>query len=406
MFSEFRFSLAFRARFICTQQVPAPKQPINTPEPGFISKAMAVSLSAWVRLCRQTLLSNRTSPIKLQLCMGNESADLDSLCSSLCFAYYRAQTHAHILPLWQVARDDIALRGDAHWLFSTAPALHGLADDMPCIPDDVPALLAVAGPDRPTSVLTDHNAPTFRWPSSSAAAARTLNTDSGNSNSSSSSSTFADTPLPVTAIIDHHVDAGLFPDAAPRVVESAGSCCTLVAHALHADAQWGRPLLLGAAMGTSSSSSSASATSTATSTPVEQTGLAATGGDDAAWMSTAPADDADRAAWAAFLAPAPPVTLLLLAAILVDTANLTAACTTSQDRAAVAFLLPPLRWSQATAERYLSNHYFLFIFLPFGSTCLLPSSSRCVLFLFSFVHLTLDSGSGPVSARPGSTSRI
>ncbi|KND87219.1 putative exopolyphosphatase [Tolypocladium ophioglossoides CBS 100239] len=156
------------------------------------------SLKSFLATARSTLkapASQRPSP--LTFVVGNESADLDSLCCAILYAYLRSHAPPHSLhiPLANLPRADLGLRTEM------TAVLHrvGLA------PADLPTLceLPAALPPRDTRwLLVDHNALTGP-----------LRCFAGR----------------VVGCVDHHVDEGVVrADARPRVVEPCGSCMSLV----------------------------------------------------------------------------------------------------------------------------------------------------------------------------------
>ncbi|KAI1083453.1 DHH phosphoesterase [Whalleya microplaca] len=160
------------------------------------------TLKAFLATARAALTappSNRSTP--LHFVVGNESADLDSLCSALILAYFRTHTPPHTLhiPLCHLPRSDLALRPE----FTAALAGASLA------PDDVLTLSELPSPAdlRPEDsrwLLVDHNAMTG---------------DLGRVYGSA-----------VVGCIDHHEDEGVVArgGAAVRVLEKSGSCMSLV----------------------------------------------------------------------------------------------------------------------------------------------------------------------------------
>ncbi|KAK2031313.1 exopolyphosphatase [Colletotrichum zoysiae] len=161
-----------------------------------------VSLGAFLARARSALTApapQRASP--LTLVVGNESADLDSLCSAVVYAYLRTHAPPHTLhiPVSNLPRDDLKLRTE----MAAALAHARLSPDDLLTLDDVPADLA---PRDARWVLVDHNALTGDL------AAR-----------------FAGR---VVGCVDHHADEGAVPRDAgpdePRVVETCGSCSSLV----------------------------------------------------------------------------------------------------------------------------------------------------------------------------------
>ncbi|KAH0434167.1 exopolyphosphatase [Colletotrichum camelliae] len=159
------------------------------------------SLRAFLASARSALVApaaQRKSP--LTLVVGNESADLDSLCSAVIYAYLRTTNPPHTLhiPISNLPRDDLKLRPEM-----TAALAH--ADLKPAdllTLDDIPPSLPA---DDTRWVLVDHNALTGAL-----------------------SKRFASR---VVGCVDHHADEGVIPTETgeePRVVEKCGSCASLV----------------------------------------------------------------------------------------------------------------------------------------------------------------------------------
>ncbi|KAA1471938.1 DHH phosphoesterase [Dentipellis sp. KUC8613] len=133
--------------------------------------------------------------------MGNEAGDLDSLASSIAYAWYATNAKRTLtIPLIRTPRDDFALRAENQH----ALALAGIdpARDLLCMDD---------APSSPSDkfALVDHNALAPRY----AAACPDAR---------------------VVAVIDHHEDEGLYTDTAdPRIITvPTGSCASLVARLL------------------------------------------------------------------------------------------------------------------------------------------------------------------------------
>ncbi|KAK4454200.1 exopolyphosphatase [Podospora aff. communis PSN243] len=162
------------------------------------------SLKAFLGTARKALTApptQRQNP--LTFVIGNESADLDSLCSAVLFAYLRTQTPPHTLhiPLSNLPRADLALR----------PELGAVLRPAGLQPDDLLTLSDLPKHDlRPENTrwfLVDHNSPTGL------------------------ASQFC-SPSPsdlLIGCIDHHEDEGTIPSSAsPRVFAKCGSCTSLV----------------------------------------------------------------------------------------------------------------------------------------------------------------------------------
>ncbi|KAH8172207.1 DHHA2 domain-containing protein [Sarocladium implicatum] len=155
----------------------------------------AFMATARAALAAPTSATPRSQP--LTFVIGNESADLDSLCSAIVLAYMRTHTPPHTLhiPLSNLPRDDLSLRPEM-----TAALNHaGLAPSDLLTLSDLPDLRLLTT----RWLLVDHNAPTGQ-----------LRDQHGSE---------------VIGCIDHHADEKyVATDASPRVVEPCGSCMSLV----------------------------------------------------------------------------------------------------------------------------------------------------------------------------------
>lgn len=128
--------------------------------------------------------------------LGNEAADLDSMVAAVAYGYLLQFLHPKqvVLPLINIPRQEFVLRPEAIYLF----ALVGLGPEDLIFSDDV---------DREELfrhtriVLVDHN---------------------------KLSPSLEDFSEQVCAILDHHRDEGLYGNADPRIVQRAGSSCSLV----------------------------------------------------------------------------------------------------------------------------------------------------------------------------------
>lgn len=136
-----------------------------------------------------------TSTIDLVV-MGNEAADLDSMASSIVFAYIRssAEPDKHIIPFMPIPRSDFKLRPEAVYVFEKAM----IDPDSLIFTDDLPWDFM----DRVKRLgLVDHNKLSYAF--------------QGSENK-------------VKIILDHHKEQGLYPGTATRVIEPVGSTATLV----------------------------------------------------------------------------------------------------------------------------------------------------------------------------------
>ena len=140
--------------------------------------------------------------------LGNEASDLDSMASSVMYAYYAGQVLAdkkgHVfLPLINIPRADFKLRTEAVYLFhATGIELGNLlfADEV-----DLDRLQET---NRLRLTLVDHNK---------------LAPSQGRHQSL------------VEAILDHHDDVGLYPWVESRTIEPVGSTASLIAERIIQD---------------------------------------------------------------------------------------------------------------------------------------------------------------------------
>ena len=167
-----------------------------------------MALPAGISKVNQFLSSSRAalgSAKNVQCVMGNEAADLDSMASSVMYAYFNAQNAGTagdtvFVPVINVPREDFKLRTEAVYLFKEAGIDIGLLLFM----DEVD-LGALKAKGRLMLTLVDHNKlASFQEQLAGC----------------------------VVEIIDHHKDEGLFTGASTRIIEPVGSAATLVAEAL------------------------------------------------------------------------------------------------------------------------------------------------------------------------------
>lgn len=178
------------------------------------------SLSSFLKAARAALstpAAQRPSP--LTIVVGNESADLDSLCSAVLAAYFRSHTAPRTLhiPLSNLPREDLKLRPELAAALSSSKGTSGIPLDSLITLSDLPDDLTAS---NTRWLLVDHNA---------------LTGDLARRFASS-----------VVGCIDHHVDEGAVPqpDASkglgPRVIEKAGSCASLVLAELATQGAWSK----------------------------------------------------------------------------------------------------------------------------------------------------------------------
>ncbi|KAF8647325.1 hypothetical protein AX16_006787 [Volvariella volvacea WC 439] len=131
--------------------------------------------------------------------MGNEAGDLDSLASSIAFAYlYNKQHSTPTVPLIQTKRSDLALRAENLYAFSLA-GLTDLSSQLLTV-DDLPSHIGPFPSHK--FALVDHNRLDSQF-------------SDGQPNAT------------VMAVVDHHADEGLYTNTAhPRLIVQAGSCAS------------------------------------------------------------------------------------------------------------------------------------------------------------------------------------
>ncbi|KAK3306728.1 uncharacterized protein B0T15DRAFT_151065 [Chaetomium strumarium] len=167
--------------------------------------ASRTSLAGFLTAARAVLVSPPAQrPKPLTFVVGNESADLDSICSAIFVAYFRSHTPPYALhiPLSNLPRADLALRPELNAVLHPA---HLSLDHLITL-SDLPREEDLGVSDT-RWLLVDHNVWTGRL------AARF--------------------PSPViVGCIDHHEDEGVVPTALPagqpRVFAKCGSCMSLV----------------------------------------------------------------------------------------------------------------------------------------------------------------------------------
>ncbi|KZP30777.1 DHH phosphoesterase [Athelia psychrophila] len=142
--------------------------------------------------------------------MGNEAGDLDSIASSIAYAWIRSQTmNVNVVPLIQTKREDMRLREENMHALSLAGLQSGCPEVL-CV-DEVPHPGSGTFPSH-SFALVDHNRLLPKYTSADAK---------------------------VVAVIDHHADEGFHTgsDTSPRIVGPSGSCASHVALLCPADAE-------------------------------------------------------------------------------------------------------------------------------------------------------------------------
>ncbi|KAI7789057.1 exopolyphosphatase-like protein [Diaporthe eres] len=170
------------------------------------------NLRAFLALARKSLTApaaQRQAP--LTFVVGNESADLDSLCSAVVFAYLRSHTQPKCtlhIPLANIPREDLPLRPE----LSKALSYAGVGVEDLLTLSDLEEVVKAHGlePQDTRWLLVDHNALTG-----------TL------------AERFASR---VVGCVDHHEDEGVVSQETgdePRVLRKTGSCMSLVLEYCH-----------------------------------------------------------------------------------------------------------------------------------------------------------------------------
>ncbi|KAI0965173.1 exopolyphosphatase-like protein [Xylaria arbuscula] len=182
--------------------------------------APRASLKTFLGAARAALTthsSKRTAP--LTFVVGNESADLDSLCSALLLAYFhtyappkksisKEDTNPALhIPICHLERADLSLRPEFAAVLRDAGVasedVFTLEDVLPSQDNTAKTEKAALRPEDTRWLLVDHNAMTGRL--AAAFASR------------------------VVGCVDHHADENVVPrHAEPRLIEKSGSCASLV----------------------------------------------------------------------------------------------------------------------------------------------------------------------------------
>jgi exopolyphosphatase len=163
-------------------------------------------LHHFLRSERERLRAAITLPIddipEVHIVLGNESADLDSVISAIVRAYHLfliKDNNSIYLPFINIFREELELRKDVQYV------LEGFgisADDLSFIDGPI-SLDSIHILDKLKLHLVDHNE---------------LNPDQAHLSDA------------VVDIIDHHADAQQYPPLQQKIIDTVGSCTTLVAN--------------------------------------------------------------------------------------------------------------------------------------------------------------------------------
>ncbi|KAG6216145.1 hypothetical protein E4U50_006319 [Claviceps purpurea] len=159
------------------------------------------TLEAFLATARNALrVPPAQRPKPLTFVVGNESADLDSLCSAVVYAFIRTNSAPYALhiPLANLPRADLAMRTEMTAVLQHAALTPEQLLTLTELPD--PQQLQ---PHQDTHwVLVDHNSPT---------------------------SPVRELGGQITGCVDHHVDEAFVDEnVQPRVIEPCGSCMSLI----------------------------------------------------------------------------------------------------------------------------------------------------------------------------------
>lgn len=165
----------------------------SCPWPALADAGDVLKINTFLATSRRTVLhADATRSSNVNIFLGNEAADLDSIVSSVVLAYWHnAQGHSAV-PVVNCPRDDLKLRGDVQAVLN----LSGINGDNLVFVDEFNDLSRICS----GVWLVDHN-------------------------TTSSAQKFLDSK--VTAIVDHHADSGAHQNASPRLIAPVGSCSTL-----------------------------------------------------------------------------------------------------------------------------------------------------------------------------------
>ncbi|AMD20969.1 HEL312Cp [Eremothecium sinecaudum] len=163
---------------------------------------MVESISGFMHHLKSTSLKRINSSTTVRIACGNESADLDSVVSAITYAYfsYTGNSEDALIPVINIDSEDLRLRKDVVYVLQEA----GIKEDDLFFTEDIQKLKSLGC--RVEAILVDHNDP------------------QGLANGMIDE---------VLGIVDHHSDLGLHGDEitkarGPRIIESAGSCSSLV----------------------------------------------------------------------------------------------------------------------------------------------------------------------------------
>lgn len=161
-------------------------------------------MSLAVRSFLELVRTKAGNLLVLRFVTGNQLADMDSVVSSIIYAYFyhkRFPKNQPYLPLVNIPRDELRLRRDIEVHLNS----YGISEKHLFFLEDLEQFLD-SNSNHVELVLVDH---------CNLQGKELLNLQKENR-------------IKVTGIIDHHADEGVFPDANPRIIHSNGSCSSMV----------------------------------------------------------------------------------------------------------------------------------------------------------------------------------
>lgn len=158
---------------------------------------MSTTIRSFLQFLKNDHLNKLTSSSVLKVVLGNEAADFDSVVSALTYAYcsYQKDPQNPLIPIINVPRAEIPLRRDVIRCLDRL----NITEDLLFFNEEFRRYKALCG--SVNAILVDHNEVEM-------SSRELINA--------------------VTGIIDHHKDQKLHLEAHPRIVQTTGSCSSLV----------------------------------------------------------------------------------------------------------------------------------------------------------------------------------
>ncbi|KAG0687741.1 Exopolyphosphatase [Pichia californica] len=156
------------------------------------------NLVEYIRYVRKLFNEKGSNSLKT-IVIGNSSGDMDSVISTIGYSYFsylKDKGNKDIFPIISFLREDLKLRKDIEFTLKKV----GIHEE------DLIYVNELKDQERVSIVLVDHN----------------------EIDNEEIKELVESRHSKVVAVVDHHVDLGKYPDAAPRVVRKCGSCSSLV----------------------------------------------------------------------------------------------------------------------------------------------------------------------------------